>query len=353
MTPTRPLAVGVTPMETRRDVIREVAVHAERYGYSAFFVAEGWGHDASVLLAEIALRTSRIQIGTGVLNVWGRSAATIAMLATSLDDVSGGRFMLGLGAGSPQLAEGLHHVPFVAPLDRLATVTREVRRLLDGQQPSATGGTRSLQLAARPAHRVPIQLAALGPRAVRLSGELADAWSPFLLPISGLAGSMRLLGEGASRVAGKAIPRIWPAVPAAVAADPDRAAALAAWWIAFYLTRMGPLYRNALHRAGFGVEADLVVAGGPPPRGGTARLPAGAEVLVDELTLHGDAAEARAGLDRWYEAGAEMPVIVLPPNQPIDDLLHTVESLRPVDLSEPALAPLSPAVAPLSPAASA
>jgi len=337
MTRTRPLAVGVTPMETRRDVIREVAVHAERCGYSAFFVAEGWGHDASVLLAEIALRTTRIQIGTGVLNVWGRSAATIAMLATSLDGVSDGRFVLGLGAGSPQLAEGLHQVPFVAPLDRLATVTREVRRLLDGQQPepSAAGRTRSLQLAVRPAHRIPIQLAALGPRAVRLSGELADSWNPFLLPISGLAGSAGLLAEGAARVPGKAIPRICPAVPVAVSADPDRAAAMASWWIAFYLTRMGPLYCDALRRTGFGTEADLVVAGGPPPRGGTARLAAGAEVLVDELTVHGDAARARAGLDRWYRAGAEMPAVVLPPNQPVDDLLHTVESLRPVELTEP------------------
>ena len=341
MTRTRPLAVGVTPMETRRDVIREVAVHAERCGYSAFFVAEGWGHDASVLLAEIALRTTRIQIGTGVLNVWGRSAATIAMLATSLDVLSDGRFLLGLGAGSPQLAEGLHGVPFVAPLDRLATVTREVRRLLDGQQsePSAAGPGRPLQLAVRPAHRVPIQLAALGPRAVRLSGELADSWNPFLLPISGLAGSARLLAEGAARVPGKAIPRISPAVPVAVSGDPDRAAAQASWWIAFYLTRMGPLYRDALHRTGFGTEADLVVAGGPPPRGGTARLPAGAEVLVDELTLHGDAGDARAGLERWYGAGAEMPVIVLPPNQPVDDLLHTLESLRPAEVAASTVVP--------------
>ena len=337
MTRTRPLAVGVTPMETRRDVIREVAVHAERCGYSAFFVAEGWGHDASVLLAEIALRTTRIQIGTGVLNVWGRSAATIAMLATTLDALSDGRFMLGLGAGSPQLAEGLHQVPFVAPLDRLATVTREVRRLLDGEQPepSAAGRTRSLQLAVRPAQRIPIQLAALGPRAVRLSGELADSWNPFLLPISGLAGSARLLAEGASGVPGRTIPRICPAVPTAVSADPDRAAALTSWWIAFYLTRMGPLYRNALRRAGFGTEADLVVAGGPPPRDGTARLATGAEVLVDELTVHGNPGEARAGLDRWYRAGAEMPVIVLPPNQPVDDLIYTLESLRPADLAPP------------------
>lgn len=341
MTPTRPLAVGVTPMETRREVIREVAVHAERCGYSAFFVAEGWGHDASVLLAEIALRTTRIQIGTGVLNVWGRSAATIAMLAASLDGLSDGRFLLGLGAGSPQLAEGLHHVPFATPVDRLATVTREVRRLLDGQQPepSATGRTRSLQLAVRPAHRIPIQLAALGPRAVRLSGELADSWSPFLLPISGLAGSAQLLAEGAARLPGKAVPRICPAVPVAVSADPDQAAALASWWIAFYLTRMGPLYRDALRRAGFGTEADLVVAGGPPPRGGTARPAAGTEVLLDELTVHGDAAQARAGLDRWYRAGAEMPAIVLPPNQPLDDLLLTLESLRPADLPAPTAAP--------------
>ena len=127
------------------------------------------------------------------------------MLATSLDGMSDGRFVLGLGAGSPQLAEGLHQVPFARPVDRLATVTREVRRLLDGQQPepSATGRTRSLQLAVRPAHRIPIQLAALGPRAVRLSGELADSWNPFLLPISGLAGSARLLAEGAARVPGK------------------------------------------------------------------------------------------------------------------------------------------------------
>jgi alkanesulfonate monooxygenase SsuD/methylene tetrahydromethanopterin reductase-like flavin-dependent oxidoreductase (luciferase family) len=330
MTRTRPLAVGVTPMETRPDVILELALHAERCGYSAFSVAEGWGHDASVLLAEIALRTTRIQLGTGVLNVWGRSAATIAMLATSLAGMSDGRFVLGLGAGSPQLAEGLHNVPFAAPVDRLAAVTREVRRLLDGEQrePSETGRTRPLQLAVRPEHPVPIQLAALGPRAVRLSGELADSWCPFLLPISGLAGSVRLLAEGAARVPGRAIPRICPAVPAAVSADPDRAAALASWWIAFYLTRMGPLYRNTLRRAGFGPEADLVVAGGPP-RGGTARLPVGAEVLVDELTVHGDAGEARAGLDRWYRAGAEMPAIVLPPNQPVGDLLHTIESLRP------------------------
>src|SRR2546423_15458240 len=85
--PTRALAVGLTPLETRRDVVLHVASRAEQLGYDAFCLAEGWGHDAPVLLAEVATRTSRIRLGTGVLNVWGRSAASLAMLATTLDAV--------------------------------------------------------------------------------------------------------------------------------------------------------------------------------------------------------------------------------------------------------------------------
>src|SRR3978361_2329161 len=100
MTPSRPLAVALTPMETRREVILHVAARAEELGYAAVSVGEGWGHDVSVLLAEVALRTTRIGIAAGVMNVWGRSPATIAMAAASLDGLSGGRVGRGLGAGS-------------------------------------------------------------------------------------------------------------------------------------------------------------------------------------------------------------------------------------------------------------
>ena len=94
--PTRRLAVGLTPMETRREVVLHLADRAEELGYDAFFLAEGWGHDAGVLLAEVATRTNRITLGTGIVNVWGRTPATIAMLATSLAELSGDRFVLGL-----------------------------------------------------------------------------------------------------------------------------------------------------------------------------------------------------------------------------------------------------------------
>lgn len=332
MTPPRPLAVGLTPMETRRDVVLHVATRAEELGYTTVFVAEGWGHDVSVLLAEIAVRTSRIGLGTGVVNVWGRSPATIAMLAASLDELSGGRFVLGLGAGSPPFAEGLHDVPFRRPVERLGHVTRQVRRLLDGEriEPSLPGGAKPLRLGVRPSSPVPIQMAALGPAAVRLSGELADAWYPFpfLMPLSGLKDGIRLLEDGAARGRpGRPMPQIRPGLPVAVSPDPATARELASWWVTFYLTRMGPLYARTLRNAGSGEAVDAVLR--TDPTRATAAVRDCAQVLLDELTVWGDAVAARAALDRWYDAGAEMPVIVLPPGRDIDDLDDVLEAMRP------------------------
>jgi alkanesulfonate monooxygenase SsuD/methylene tetrahydromethanopterin reductase-like flavin-dependent oxidoreductase (luciferase family) len=119
----RSIAVTFTPTETRRDVIVEVA-EAERLGYAAFFVAEGWAHDAVVLLAEIAARTERITLSAGVLNVWSRSAGLLAMAAVSLQEASGGRFVLGLDASSPQLVEGHGRVARRGRLDAGAHLLR-------------------------------------------------------------------------------------------------------------------------------------------------------------------------------------------------------------------------------------
>jgi alkanesulfonate monooxygenase SsuD/methylene tetrahydromethanopterin reductase-like flavin-dependent oxidoreductase (luciferase family) len=329
VTETRPLAVGVVPLETRRDVVVHLACRAEELGYSAFYVAEGWGHDAAVLLAEIATRTERIRIGTGVLNVWGRSAGTLAMLATSLDELSGGRFDLGLGSGSPVLAEGLHDTAFREPVRRLATVTRQVRGLLDGERlnPSVAGAAPALRLAVRSRSRVPITLAALGPAATAVAGELADNWAPFLLPRSGLPAYRGHLERGAARGGRDGLPGVRPAIPVALSDDPAAARRAAAWWVAFYLTSMGPLYATTLRRLGHGREVDDVVAANPGR--GTAEVPPSAEGLLDELTLRGDAPTIRAGLDHWYASGADMPTLALPPGADLADLDRTLEALRP------------------------
>ena len=322
------VAAGITPLETRHDVVLRLAEHAEALGYDTFLLAEGWGHDAAALLGAIAARTRRIRLGTGVLNVWGRSPATVAMLASSLDALSGGRFVLGLGAGSPQLAEGLHDQPFAAPVARLASVTRQVRALLAGERttPSRAAGARPLRLAVEPRPDIPVHLAALGPEAIRVAGELADGWYPFLLPRSGLADGIKVLHDAAV-IANRPVPLVSPGLPVAIAADPATARAVAGWWVATYLLAMGPVYARTLRRHGFGSAVDAVRAANPA-RGGT-EVPASAEVLLDELTVWGDADTGRASLDRWREAGAELPVVVLPPGRPLAELQYALEALRP------------------------
>ena len=315
-------------METRRPVVLHLADRAEALGYDAFFVAEGWGHDAGVLLAEVATRTDRITLGTGVLNVWGRTPATIAMLATSLAEASADRFVLGLGAGSPPLAEGLHDVEFTEPVQRLAAVTRQVRRLLNGQRLDATieRDNRPLKLAITPQREIPIHLAALGPQSVRFAGELADGWAPFLLPLTGFGPSLVLLQEGAARRgSNRPLPLIAPCVPAAVSSDRAKALEIASWWVAFYLTSMGPLYRETLRRLGHGVAVEQVLAANPTR--GTFGVPESARVLLDELTLWGDAEHAVQGLDRWYAAGAQMPTVVLPPGRSVEELDYILEAM--------------------------
>jgi len=97
------IGVSVMPLETRRDVLIAVARMADQLGYDAFTFPETWAHDMTVLLAEVALKTQRIGIGTGILGVWNRSPAAIAMAAATLAELSHGRFTLGLGASIPNL----------------------------------------------------------------------------------------------------------------------------------------------------------------------------------------------------------------------------------------------------------
>ncbi|WP_068273610.1 LLM class flavin-dependent oxidoreductase [Aldersonia kunmingensis] len=327
MSDSRPIGVGITPLTTSRDLAVDLALRAEELGYTSVYVAEGWGNDASVILAEIALKTNRIRIGTGIINIWGRTPATVAMMATTLSDLSNGRFELGIGAGSPTLAEGLHGYEFRATAARLREFTRQVRGLLDGERAAqVVPGVRTLRLSVRPQAPVHISVAALGPRAVRTCGELADGWYPFLLSPSGLAPGMRLLEAGAE-AADRPRPAVCPGIPTAVHEDPEQARAIAAWWISFYLTKMGPLYGQTLRGLGFGDLVDEVVAANR--ESDTAQVPESAQALIDELTITGDPETAAMRLDRWYAAGADMPVVVLPPNASREDLDRTLVALRP------------------------
>jgi len=267
-------------------------------------VAEGWTHDGTVLLTELALRTREIRVAAAVLSVWGRSPATLAMAAASLQRCSGGRFALGLGASSPPLTEGVHGLVWERPVGRLRDTLTAVRALLAGERlPVPVPGARALRLGVVPETPVPIALAALSPASVRLAGELADAWVPFLWARGRIPEGRALLREGEARAAEPRPTEVAVNVPVALAPREEDARRLAAWWAGTYVTRMGPLYPRMLAE-GFGMAAGveaLVRAAGD----GDPELPDAADELAHEVSLLGSYDAAGAVVASWLAAGAD------------------------------------------------
>jgi alkanesulfonate monooxygenase SsuD/methylene tetrahydromethanopterin reductase-like flavin-dependent oxidoreductase (luciferase family) len=323
------VGVGVTPFQTDPDATIRLAVAAEQLGYARFGSAEGWTQDAVVLLAQIAGVTSRIGLATAVLPVWSRTPAAIAMAAAGLERASGGRFALGLGASSPPLVEGLHGTSWRQPASRMRTTLVAVRALLEGGRlPLEREHVRPLRLGAPPERRVPILLAALAPSSVRLAGELADHWLPFLWARSRLHDGRILLAEGEAAADRSTATGVAASVPLAIAQNEETARQIAAGWLLAYLTRMGPLYPRMLRdHFGFAHEIDALLDangnGGPP------QLPAAAERLARDVTVMGTYEEAPDAIRAWLEAGADTIDLVLPLGLPEEQHREMLEAAAP------------------------
>ena len=323
------VGVGITPFHTDDNATIRLAVAAEEFGYARFGVAEGWTHDAVVLLARIAGVTSRIGLATAVLPVWSRTPAAIAMAAASLQRASDGRFALGLGASSPPLVEGLHGLTWQQPVSRMRNTLVAVRALLDGARlPLDREDVRPLRLGAAPERRIPILLAALAPSSIRLAGELADDWLPFLWARSRLHDGRALLAEGEAAGEGSTATGVAASVPLAVAHDEKTARQIAAGWLLAYLTRMGPIYPRMLRdHFGYAREVDaLLEANGSGDR---PRLPAAAERLARDVTVMGTYDEAPDAIRGWLEGGADRVELVLPLGLGEEQLTEMLEAAAP------------------------
>lgn len=167
------------------DVI-DFAVAAEGLGVDSAWTAEAWGTDAVAPLAYLAARTRTLRLGTGILQITARAPVMTAMTAMTLQGLSKGRFLLGLGASGPQVVEGLHGVAFDRPLTRMRETIEIVRMAMSGERvayqgthyqlPRPGGEGKALRLAFRPETPIPIYLATLAPKALELTGELTDGW---------------------------------------------------------------------------------------------------------------------------------------------------------------------------------
>ena len=267
------------------------------------------------ILTELALRTRRIRLAAGVLSVWGRSPATLAMTAATLHHVSTGRFNLGLGASTRALAEGFHDMPFTRVATRLRVTVTSVRALLAGESPRLTGvpSARGVRLGVPPCPAVPIWLAALSDRTLQVVGELADGWLPFFVTreqLCALSGRLKSVREAAGQTS-----RAFTvaAGPIAVADDdPSMARQVAAGMVAWYACAMGDVYGRFLSEHGYAREMDALRAANlrPTLRGGV--VPDEAHNMLEGLAACGSRREVREQLERWDEA-VDIVTLTCPP----------------------------------------
>jgi F420-dependent oxidoreductase-like protein len=307
--------LGLTPADQL-----DIARTAESLGYDSVWTAEAYGSDAATVLAWLAAGTSRIKLGSGIFQIPGRSAAMTAMTAATIDNLSGGRMLLGLGTSGPQVSEGLHGVRFAKQLQRTREYVAVVRKALAREKiefqgetielPLPDGPGKALKLTIRPVQeKIPIYLAVLGPKNVALAGEIADGWLPVFFSPEHTSSLRRPLEEGAAR-AGRSLEdfRICPSVNVMISDDLESARDMMRPILALYVGGMGSREQNFYKRLveGYGFEEaaqrvqDLYLEGKK-----TEAMIALPDEMIDLVCVVGPRDRVKAKLRDFSEAGVD------------------------------------------------
>jgi F420-dependent oxidoreductase-like protein len=297
----------------------ELVQEADAAGFHSVWAAEAYGSDAATVLAWLAAQTSQIKIGSAIFQMPGRSPAMTAMTAATLDQLSGGRMLLGIGTSGPQVAEGWHGERFAKQLARTREYVEILRMALARERvvysgeayqlPLPDGPGKALKLMIAPVQeRMPIYIAAIGQNNMRLTGEIADGWLPVFFSPEHVDESRALLSEGAARADRELAPDfdVAPTVNVAIDDDVDRARDQMRHFIALYVGGMGSrernFYNSLVQRYGFEDAAreiqDLYLEGKKDEA--AAAVPA---ELIDTITLVGPRDKVRDRLEVYRDAG--------------------------------------------------
>jgi F420-dependent oxidoreductase-like protein len=295
----------------------DYVTEAERLGVDFVWSHESWGLDAATPLAFMAARTSRIRLGSGIMQAGTRTPALVAMTALSLASMSGGRFVLGLGVSGPQVIEGWHGIRFDRPLTRLRETVEIVRTAVRGERvayagrvyqlPLPDGEGKALRSAARPRPDIPVYLATLSPRGLELTGEIADGWLGTSFMPEHAGAFFEHIAAGARR-AGRSLAALdlQAGGHLAFGDDVDRLIAARKPSLAFTLGAMGSrrhnFYNDAFKRAGYAdaaLEVQRLWLDGKRDEA-VARVP---DELATKVNLLGTEAMVRGRLDAYRKAG--------------------------------------------------
>ena len=285
---------------------------AESLGYESAWVAEGHGGDQFAILAAAASRTSRILLGTSITSVFVRTAPTIAMAAASVDDISGGRFILGIGSSHKVQVEAEHGVAYAKPLTRVRETVAVIRALLRDGHSSYAGETLcvgNFDLWFTPRRpEVPVYISAVFPRMIALAGEIGDGVMLTRSALGTAARTRQALAEGADRTgrdpAGIVVSSLLPTVVAE-----SRAEALAALrpGLAFY-AGFFPRYNRLMAEHGFADEAAAIAAAWAKGDRAAAER-AVSDAMIDATSIAGTAAQCRARIVEYRQSGLDLPIL--------------------------------------------
>ncbi|TNC26900.1 LLM class flavin-dependent oxidoreductase [Amycolatopsis alkalitolerans] len=324
----------------------DFVVEAEKLGLDVCWVAEAWGSDAPSALGFYAARTERMLLGSGVIQAGTRTPVAIAQAAITLSNLSGGRFLLGLGVSGPQVIEGLHGVPFARPLARLRETVEIARRVFEGGKISYSGSRFQIplpgdavpmRLSMRAHHEIPVYLATLSPAMLRLTGEIADGWLGTSFVPEGAPGAyFAHLGEGLARAGrSRSDLDVCQGAEVAFARDEDALRVMVAGRkkeLAFSLGGMGSSSANYYNQA-YGRQGWAEVAGEIRARWQAGDRDGAAGLVTDEMvlgtTLIGTEAMVRDRLRVWRDAGVDT-VRLYPAGETLDQRLSTLS--RAIDL---------------------
>src|SRR6202162_1403534 len=301
----------------------ERARAADEAGAQSIRGAEAWGRDAFTSLTLLAEHTRRIGLATGIVNTYSRTPGALAQHFATLDELSGGRMIIGLGTSGPQVIEHFHGVTFNPPLTRMREYVDIINLLMAGQPLNYDGKLfklkRGFTLRFEPPRKhIPIWIASLNKKSVEFTAKKTDGWLPVMIPINSLKKAIADFREIAS-AAGRNPRDVAVKAPGhvTVTSNVDRAAAGHAANVAFYAARMGTFYSEQLTRFGFGDDVQKVKqawdAGGS--KAGTAAL---SPKLLAELGYIGGIEGAVERLKAQDEAGVDLHPIDIDANTPAE-----------------------------------
>ena len=316
------LAMNLSYSGSKLAIDMDRILEAERLGYDSIWSAEAYGSDAVTPAAWIAARTTRIHVGTAIMQIAGRTPAMTAMTAMTLDGLSEGRFRLGVGVSGPQVVEGWHGVPFGKPLKKTREYVEIVRSVLRREKPveyrgdyyqipytgpEATGLGKPLRSILHGRPDLPIYLAAIGPKNVALTAEIADGWIPIFFSPRRMKMFREWLDEGFRRAGRPAASfDIMPGVAVVIGDDVAACRASVKSRLALYVGGMGArgknFYNELAQRYGYEGPAktiqDLYLSGKKAEA--EAAVP---DELVDEVALCGPRERIRERVAEFKAAG--------------------------------------------------